>query len=77
MWLSHCVTFGGQALITGVSLIVTVNVQLDSPQELLAVHVTRVCPVLKLDPDAGEHVTVGAGVPIAVGSVHVAMWLSH
>ena len=77
LWLSHCVTFGGHALITGLSLIVTVNVQLELPHELTAEHVTTVCPAGNVEPDAGEHVTVAAGVPVAVGSVQVAIWLSH
>ena len=69
--------FAGQALITGDSSIVTVNEQLDEPQVLVAVHVTVVAPVIKLDPDAGEQVTVAAGDPLDVGFVQVAMWLSH
>ena len=68
---------GGHALITGDSLIVTVNVQLETPHELTAEHVTTVCPNENDEPEAGEHVTVGDGVPVAVGSVHVAMLLSH
>ena len=67
--------FEGQALITGLSLIVTVNEQEASgEQPFEAVHVTVVVPVAKVDPLAGEHVTVGVGMPpVAVGSVHVAM----
>ena len=68
---------GGQALITGLSLMVTVKVQLELPQELFAEHVTTVCPAGNVDPDAGEQTTVGDGVPVDVGSVHVATWLSH
>ena len=64
--------FEGQALITGLSLIVTVNEQEDEPQELVAVQVTVVVPAAKVDPDAGEHETDAAGVPVAVGSVQVA-----
>ena len=67
----------GQSPITGVSLIVTVNEQEDEPQELVAVQVTVVVPVANVDPDAGEQTTLGAGVPVAVGSVQVAIWLSH
>ena len=57
----------GQAPMTGVSLIVTENEQLDDPQELVAVHVTVVVPVAKVEPDAGEHTTVAAGDPVEVG----------
>ena len=64
--------FAGHAPITAPSLIVTVNEQLDVPQELVAVHVTVVVPAAKVEPDAGEHITVGTGVPVAVGEVHVA-----
>ena len=69
--------FAGQALITGDSSMVTVNEQLDEPQVLLAVQATVVVPVVKLEPDAGEQVTVAAGDPLAVGFVQLAMWLSH
>ena len=69
--------FAGHDPICGVSLIVTENEQLDVPQELVAVHVTLDVPVTNVEPDAGEHVTVGAGVPVAVGLIHVATWLSH
>ena len=65
--------FAGQALITGVSLIVTLNEQLDEPQEFVAVQVTLVVPVANVEPEAGEQDTVAAGVPVAVGSVQVAM----
>ena len=51
--------FEGQALITGLSLIVTVNEQEDEPQELVAVQVTVVVPAAKVDPDAGEHEKIG------------------
>ena len=64
--------FEGHALITGDSLIVTVNEQLDVPHELTAVHVTIVCPVTNVEPEEGTHVTVAGGIPVAVGSVHVA-----
>ena len=52
---------------------VTEKEQLDDPQELLAVQVTVVVPVAKLEPEAGEQVTVAAGDPVAVGLVQVAM----
>ena len=63
----------GHALITGLSFIVTVNEQLELPQEFDAVHVTVVVPVGKLEPDAGEQITDAVGVPDAVGSVQVAV----
>ena len=64
--------FDGHALITGASFIVTVNVQLDDPHELVAVQVTVEVPVANVLPDNGEHTTVAAGVPVAVGAVQVA-----
>ena len=64
--------FAGQAPITGLSFIVTVNEQLDVPQRLEAVHVTVVVPVANVEPDAGEQITVAAGLPLEVGSVQVA-----
>ena len=56
----------------GLVLIVTVNEQLDVPQTFEAVHVTDVVPVGNVDPDAGTHVTVAAGLPLDVGLVQVA-----
>ena len=53
--------------MTGLSLIVTLKVQVDEPQEFVAVQVTSVVPVTNVDPDAGEQVTVAAGVPVEVG----------
>ena len=67
----------GQEAITGVSLIVTLNEQLELPHELDAVHVTVVVPVAKEVPLSGEQTTVAAGLAVAVGSVQVATWLSH
>jgi hypothetical protein len=67
----------GHAPITGLSFIVTLKVQLDEPHELVAVHVTTVVPAANVEPDAGEHETVGAGSPVAVGVDQVATWLSH
>ena len=64
--------FAGHAVITGVSLIVTLNEQLDEPQVLVAVHVTLVVPVANVLPLAGEQTTLGVGVPVAVGVVNVA-----
>ena len=70
--------FEGQVPITGDSLIVTENEQLASgAQPLVAVQVTVVVPVAKVEPDAGEHDTVGVGLPVAVGLIQVAVWLSH
>ena len=65
--------FEGHALITGLSLIVTVKEQLDVPQVLDEVQVTVVVPVAKFDPDAGEQTTVAAGLPLEVGFVQVAI----
>ena len=65
--------FEGQAPITGLSLIVTVNEQLEFPHVLDAVQVTVVVPVANVEPDAGEHTTVAAGLPLEVGSVQVAI----
>ena len=62
----------GQALITGLSLIVTVNEHASLPHEFVAVQVTVVVPAANVDPDAGEHETDAAGVPVAVGLVQVA-----
>ena len=76
-WLSHCVMFAGHAPITGVSLIVTVNEQALLPQELVAVQVTVVVPVAKVEPEAGEQETEGVGVPVAVGFVHVEIGRAH
>ena len=64
--------FEGHAPMTGVSFIVTVNEQLDVPQTLVAVHVTVVVSVAKVEPDAGEQTTVAAGLPLDVGSVQLA-----
>jgi hypothetical protein len=67
----------GQAPIAGLSLIVTENEQLELPHEFVAVQVTEVVPVANVDPDAGEQLTIAAGVPDDIGFVHVATWLSH
>jgi len=42
-------------------------VHVEFPQELVAVHVTTVVPAAKVLPDAGAQVTVGEGVPVALG----------
>ena len=74
----HCEISPGQALMTGDSLMVTMNEQLlGDPQPFVAVQVTVEVPNENVDPDKGEHTTVAAGSPVAVGSVHVAMLLSH
>jgi hypothetical protein len=73
----HCEMLPGHAPITAPPLISTVNVHEELPQELVAVQVTVVVPVAKVEPDAGEHETVGFGSPVAVGSVHVATLLPH
>ena len=62
----------GQAPITGLSLIVTLNEHDELPHEFVAVQVTAVVPVLNVEPEAGEHVTVAAGVPVEVGVLNVA-----
>ena len=66
----------GQAPITGVWLIVTLNEQLEDPQLWVALQLTVVVPAANVEPDAGVQVTVGV-VPEAVGSVQVAIALSH
>ena len=70
--MSHWVILEGHALITGDSLIVTLNEHEELPHELVAVQVTVVVPEEKVEPDAGTHTTLGAGVPEAVGSVQLA-----
>jgi hypothetical protein len=59
----------GQAPITGLSLMVTLNEQDELPQELVAVHVTAVVPVTNVEPDAGTQVTVATGVEVGVVNV--------
>ena len=65
--------FNGHAPITGLSLIVTVNEQLEVLHTFDAVQVTVVVPVEKVEPDAGIQVTVADGLPLEVGSVQVAI----
>ena len=67
----------GQALITGDSSMVTVKEQEELPQLLVAMQVTVVVPVIKVDPEDGVHTTVAAGDPVAVGLIQFATWLSH
>jgi hypothetical protein len=50
-------------------LIVTLNEQLDEPQEFVAVQITEVAPMLKLLPLAGVQFTVGIGVADGVENV--------
>jgi hypothetical protein len=76
-WLSHCVISEGHPLSTGDSLIVTLNVHVEVPHVFEAVHVTTVVPVAKKEPDAGEQLTVAAGVPVAEGVLKLTVWLSH
>jgi hypothetical protein len=58
---------GGQTIEGGsASITVTLNVQLDEPQLLRALHVTVVGPIGNVLPEAGVHVTVGE-VPLALG----------
>ena len=54
-------------------LIVTSKEQFEVPHTLVAVHITVVVPVAKVAPDAGEHTTVAAGLPLEVGFVQVAI----
>ena len=57
-------------------MIVTLNEQLVLPHELVAVQVTVDVPVANEVPLAGTQLTTG-DVPVAVGSVQLATWLSH
>ena len=59
----------GQAPITGLVFTVTLNVQVEEPQLLVAVQVTCVVPVEKVEPEAGEQDTDGDGVPEAEGGM--------
>ena len=77
MLLSHRTMSDGHDPITGVSLIVTLKEHDELPHEFVAVHVTAVVPLLNALPLAGEQTTVADGLPVDVGSVHVAMLLSH
>ena len=67
LWPAHTVAEEGWVVIAGAVLTVMEKLQDELPQELVAVHVTVVMPAAKVEPEAGEHVTVGAGVPVAVG----------
>ena len=58
--------------MTGLSLIVTLKVQVELPQILDAVQVTTVVPAENVDPEAGEQLTVADGTPVAVGAENVA-----
>ena len=67
----------GHAAITGLSLMVTLNEQLELPATLVAVQVTNVVPAANVLPEAGEQTTVGVGVPVAVGVANVATALHN
>ena len=57
----------GQVIVGGcTSSTVIVNVQVATPQVLVAVAVTVVVPTGKNVPDACEYVITGAGLPVAV-----------
>ena len=56
---------------------VTLNEHDALPQRFVEVQLTEVVPVTKVEPDAGVHETVPAGVPNPEGSVQVTTWLSH
>ena len=71
------VTISEGHVIAGLVFIVTLKEHDDEPHEFVAVHVTAVVPTLKVDPDAGLQVTVGAGKPVEEGVAHVAMLLLH
>ena len=49
------------------------NEQLELPHEFVAVHVTVDVPVGNALPELGVHITGAEGVPVAVGSVQVAV----
>ena len=49
----------------------------EDPHVLVAVQVTVVVPELNVLPEAGEQVTVAAGVPVEEGFDHVATALLH
>jgi hypothetical protein len=67
------VMLDGQVIDGGVvSTTCTVNMQLEGdPTPLLAVQVTVVIPIGKVLPDAGLHITIGTGHPVAVGVLKV------
>lgn len=62
--------------ITGLSCIVTSNEQVEVPHALVALQVTVVVPVTKVEPDVGVQLITGE-VPVAVGSDQVAIALLH
>ena len=71
--ISHWVYGPGHGAICGPSFIVTVNEQEDEPQLFVAVQVTVVVPGVNDEPEFGLHMTDADGVPVAVGSAHVAV----
>ena len=68
-----CVMFAGHVTVGAcVSLTVTVKEHVEfGGTEFAAVHVTVVVPITNVDPEAGTHVTVGTGHPVAVGVANV------
>ena len=68
-----CVMFAGHVTVGAcVSLTVTVNEHVAFGSTVFAaVHVTVVVPIANVEPEAGTHVTVGSGQPVAVGGVNV------
>ena len=58
--------FEGHVIIGGwLSATVTVNIQDEVPQSLVAVAVTVVVPTGNKVPETGEYVIVGTGAPVA------------
>jgi hypothetical protein len=57
----------GQVIVGGGTLTVTVNEHVAVPQEFVAVQVTVVVPIGKVEPEARSHATV-APAPVAVGA---------
>jgi hypothetical protein len=71
--------FEGQAPITGLSLIITVNVQVEVfVASSVAVHITVVDPILKVLPEGGTQSIAGEAVQLSVAdALNVATLLSH
>ncbi len=73
-WLELCLFRGtGKTYNYGLPLTSTLKVQvLLLSYESEAVHVTVICPIVKLDPDAGSHVMLGVSpeLSVAIGSSH-------
>jgi hypothetical protein len=68
-WLLAALLEAPEGSVEGIHppVTVTLNVHEDDPQELVAEHVTTVVPEANVLPEAGEHDTEGAGVPVADG----------